>query len=1158
MLLSPEWVIVFSLLYIGFLFMVARRGDRQPANPKLQPYIYALTLATFCTSWTFYGSIEQFSATGWWVSPMHIGAALLFIVGWRFMDHLVRVGKRENATTIADFVAARYGHSRNLAALVAIISLIGIIPYIALQLKAVSVSFSLLTSTDYVLTSWWQDQAFYVALAMAMFSIAFGTRHVDTSEHHQGLMHVIALESVIKLAVYLVLGYFAVFVVFDGPLHIIEQAVEVPEIRKTVGEFDTTYVFLTHILLGVFAIFCLPRQFHVAVVENQGPQDQKVARWMFPLYLLLINLFTQMMAMGGQLYFGTGSGNNAYFSLLLPMQEGYDWLALLAYIGGLSAGTSMVIIASITLSSMLSNELLMPLAIRTGMLDPGKSTIGKSVLTMRRVGIVLILLVAYAYFRVLAEYTALVSIGMLSMVAVAQFAPSILLGVWSSKFNRRGALIGLSLGFATWFYTLVIPVLAKAELIDSNIMQGFWGLSMLRPETLFGLTISDSVVHGTFWSLLANVLGLIFGSLSYREQLVDQLQAARFVDVDSMPQPARAQSSTISVGDVYGVLQRFVREDKVRDLLAAYTNPQTGRLVDDKIADEDLLQRTERLLGSVIGAPASRLLLDALVDGRGVSSGRLTIVDEASHMLEFSRDILSSALQSIEQGISIVDRDLNIVAWNRQYEVLFPYPEGLLQVGQPVERLIRYRAEQGDLGDKTVEESVEKRLQHLSKGKPYIFEREQLCGRVLEIKGSPMPGGGYITTYTDITERRRYEDKLQHTNERLEENVEERTRELVRVNQQLQAANANKTRFLAAAGHDLVQPLNSAALFTSSLIHKLQKYDGRAELVSTAEQLEQSLENAESLLSELLEISKLDAEVVQPSFQSVSLDSLIDSLHTEFSVLAQDKQLDFRVEAPAIKVHSDTGMLRRVLQNLLSNAFRYTPKGFVELKVKARDDQVAIEVWDSGIGISESHQEIIFEEFQRIPNTLPKQERGLGLGLAIVSRMCKLLGHPIEVESKSGQGACFTILMKRAHAASGNEAITALQTPLNPAAGQHILCIDNEPSIVEGMSRLLEDWGYKVSVGVDESSARAALAGRIPDLIVVDYHLENGVTGLQVMQGFAQEYRGPCIVITADYTEEVERGVALRGYKLLKKPVRPLALRSLIAEVLSQKHRAAG
>jgi Na+/proline symporter/signal transduction histidine kinase/CheY-like chemotaxis protein len=1159
-MLTPEWIIFFSLIYLGFLFWIARRGDRGNTNPRWQPTIYALSMGTYCTSWSFYGTVEQFSHTGWWISPLHVGVILLFLLGWRFLDRLIRTGKMENATTVADFVAARYGHARVIAVLIAVISLIGIVPYIALQLKAVSISFSLLSSTQTTGTIWWQDQALYVALIMAVFSIMFGTRYIDTSEHQKGLIQVIAFESIVKLVVLLVLGFFAVEVVFSGFSDVLQSALKIPRVKQVLTQFDSTYVYLVHMMLGLFSIFCLPRQFHVLVVENQSAKDLLTARWMFPLYLVLINLVVQPIALAGQLYFGVDHPDKAYFSLMLPLQEGNEWLALFAYIGGLSAGTSMVIIATIALSSMASNELLMPLAIKLGLMKPDSATLGRNILTLRRISIVVILITAYAYSHLLARYTELVAIGMLSMVAVAQFAPAILLGLWWDKLNRRGAFIGLSLGFAIWAYTLVVPVMAQAGILSSDIMQGPFGISMLQPQALFGLNGLDPIVHGTVWSLLVNVFGLVLGSIGYREKFVDQVQAARFVENESPAARPSHPETFITIGDIRSLLERFVREDKTHALLKDYTNPQTGRLLSDQPANSHVLQRTERLLGSVIGTPAARLMLNSILHAQQTPLGGnlTTIVDEASHMLHFSREILNSALQSIDQGISIVDRDLNIVAWNMQYQNFFPCPEGLLQVGQPVSKLLRYWVEQGEFDTGNIEESISRRLSHLASGKPYHSERRRPNGQILEIKGNPMPDGGYITTFTDITQQRLYEQQLQQTNEMLEEKVGERTRELTLLNDELKRANTNKTRFLAAAGHDLVQPLNSAALFTSSLIHKMERQEVKPDLIDTASQLEQSLESAETLLSELLEISKLDSDVVHAKISRVELKSFLESLQAEFSVVAEEKGLLFHVACPYIDVESDSAMLRRILQNLLSNAFRYTPHGSVSLSVLPHTDHLLILVQDTGIGIEADKISCIFDEFLRLPNQLPQQDKGLGLGLAIVNRMCKLLNHRIKVESTLGEGSCFSIELPLLSRQPEPPPGAPLEQTSGEPQGQLILCIDNEEQILEGMASLLEDWGYTVITAVDLQQATSKTGKQTPDLYIVDYYLDNGVTGMEVLAELEGDGNTPAIVITADYTEDVAVEVQQSGYALLKKPVKPLALRSLIMSTINQTRLKTG
>ncbi|GGX65564.1 hybrid sensor histidine kinase/response regulator [Saccharospirillum salsuginis] len=1149
--MAPSFFIFIALLYIALLFAIALRGDRKPLARRWQPWVYGLSLAVYCTSWTFYGATRQFGESGWAFAPSHVGAILLFVFGFTFWLKLVRVAKRENVTTIADFIASRFGHSRAVAVSVALISLIGIVPYVALQLKAVSVSLNIVSGDLASSAHWYTDSALYVSLMMALFTMLFGTRHLDTSEHHPGMMLAIAFESVVKLIAFLAVGYWAVYSVGGGFGQIIRDTMANPETRELLTSFDDPYVYLTQAALGIVAIVALPRQFHVAVVENRNEDDLRKARWIFPLYLVAINFFTLPLVLVGFHHFAPDAASLEYLTLTLPMAEGQNGLALFTFVGGLSAATSMVIIATVALSTMLSNEIILPALIRLGWWSTDAPDLGRRIVWLRRLGILLIVLAAFFYYRLIVAYEGLVAIGLVSFVAVAQFAPALFLGLFWTAINRSGVLWGLGLGFLFWCYTLLMPLFVRAGLMPEHLLDGLFGLSFLKPQALMGLGGLDPIVHGAAWSLAMNVLGLLLGSAYTRETLKDRMQASLFVHANRPDAPVMGTSGRqVSVGDLHLLLGRFIGAEKLQVLFARYINPLNGRLLGDQKADDELLYQAERALSSVLGAPAARLLFERFDQPMsGEWRDLSTMVDEASQVLKFNRELLNSALQSINQGISIVDRDLNVVAWNQEYQQMFDYPDGLLAVGRPVEELIRYNALKGECGPGEVEDLVQRRLNHLRSGGSYRYERRRPDGSYLEIQGNPMPDGGFITVYSDITDRRRIEDQLRRSNEILEDKVQQRTQALQMTNTELEKANANKTRFLAAAGHDLVQPLNSAALFAASMQSKLRRFGDSGDLVNLAEQIERSLNSADNLLSELLEISKLDSDIIKPEIQRISLDKLLNSLHEEFEVLAAKRGIRLTIVPSSLWVESDPRLLRRMLQNFLSNALRYSQRGRVALGVRRHGDYCSIEVWDTGPGLNDAQQNEIFEEFHRLPDTR-SDEKGLGLGLAIVRRLSRLLKHPVSISSTLGRGSGF-----RVHVPV-TQAVTAQNDPqlVDEANSRvyRILCVDNEQQIIEGMHSLLAEWGFQVDTAADKDGAEACVARAMPDLIIMDYHLDQGLTGLSLLKEWQQTWlrHTPVIVITADYTDEVRLAIEKRGFRLLKKPVRPLQLRSLVDAAL--------
>jgi signal transduction histidine kinase/Na+/proline symporter len=1018
-----------------------------------------------------------------------------------------------------------------------------------LQLKAVSVSFSIVSGVTTQAESWFNDSALYVSLTMAIFAVLFGTRHLDTSEHHPGMMLAIAFEAVVKLVVFLIVGFWAVTFVGGGFIEVLKGTLNSPQTQQMISGFDDTYIYTTQILFGVVGIFALPRQFHVAVVEYQTEEDIIKARWVFPLYLILLNFLIAPLAIVGLLHFSADPGDLEYLILKLPLALGREDLAIMAFIGGLSAATSMVIIATVALSTMLSNEILLPALIRFGWWNADSENMGRNVLQLRRIGIVVIIVAAFFYYRMIVTYEGLISIGLISFVAVSQFVPALVLGLFWTGVNRNGAIWGLSLGFVTWFYTLLLPLFARAGLLPETFAEGLFELSVLNPYALFGLDGLDPVVHGLAWSLALNVLGLLLGSAYGKESLKDRLQASRFVHHSRYEQASGSRH--ISVGDLHALIGKFITQEKLQSLFEAYVNPLNGRLVLDNPADNELLHQAERTLASVLGAPAARLLFEQIEQKQGMNWRDVSsIVDEASQVLKFNRDLLNSALQSINQGISIVDQDLNIVAWNQTYQQMFDYPESMLSIGRPVEDLIRHNATIGECGAGSVDTLVRKRLAHLNSGGPYQYERQRVDGSFLEIQGRPMQDGGYITVYTDITVRRQIEDQLRSSNERLEETVNKRTQALQQSNVDLEKANKNKTRFLAAAGHDLVQPLNSAALFAASLQAKLKRQSGDASLVRLGHQIEQSLHSAENLLNELLEISKLDSDIIKPSVSTVSLHDMLYSLEDEFSVIAQDRNVEFKVVPCNLYLRTDGRLLRRILQNLIGNAIKYSGKGRVLVGVRRKGEHCRIDILDTGPGLTEYQTQAIFDEFYRVPEIV-SDEKGLGLGLAIVKRMSLLLNHPIEIKSKPGSGSRFSVTVPVGKEPAKLAAISEKEDGQNRAF--RILCVDNEQSIIDGMESLIGEWGYDVDVALDESQANNLVEKNKPDLVIIDYHLNNSQTGLNVVSSWQESWLKdtPVIVITADYTDEVRLATKSGGFFLLKKPVRPMQLKGLIEQAMS-------
>ncbi|MEO8779120.1 MAG: PAS domain-containing hybrid sensor histidine kinase/response regulator [Rhodanobacter sp.] len=1143
------WLLLLvSLLYVGLLFAVAYAGDRRPLyprQPRLRPIVYSLALAVYCSSWTFYGAVGTAARGGLAYLPIYLGPILLFVFGFGFLRRLLQVVRQRKITSIADFIGARFGKSHGLAALVAVIAVVAVVPYIALQFKAVAMSFGVLgggalgaVRTDGV------DSALWCAVLLAVFAILFGTRSIDATEHHHGLVLAIAMESLIKLIVFVGIAGYALW---HGPGLL-------DTVQRPLHEFrhGLSPDFLMQTMLAFFAMFCLPRQFQVGMVECEDESDLRRARWLVPLYMAIVSVAVLPIVAAGAYLLPRSSVAADAWVLTVPLVHGDTGVALLAFIGGFSAATGMVIVASVALSTMISNDLVMPALLRIRRLRlEQRSDLSRLVLGVRRVAIIALAMMAYLYYRVAANEENLAATGLLAFVAVAQFAPALIAAVYWRGASRRGVALGLAGGFAVWLYTLLLPVMIRSH---AWLRDGPFGLDWLRPQALFHLGGWDPVMNGTFWSLLVNVGCLVLFSLRFRPSLEESLHAAMFMDADrARPGGIGDWRGRVAVADLRTIAERIVGVRSSARAFDEYGQRRGKPLHAGEVADRTLIQYTERLLASSVGAANARRILIGALSGSGLNLAEsMALLDEASQELRFNRELLSSTLENVSQGISVVDAGMCLVAWNRRYLELFDYPDGMVRIGLPVAELIRWNAERGECGPGEVAAHVAKRMHYMHAGSLHVFQRVRPDGTVIEMRGRALPRGGYVTTYTDVTAYKHAEQALMEANETLEQRVDQRTAELTEAlaatahaRRVAEAANISKTRFLAAASHDLLQPLNAARLFTSAL-RAYPLLD--AEASALAERIDASFRAAEDLLDALLDVSRLDAGSYHPEIGGFALSELFDSLQAQFAVVAEQRGLRLRLVPTTLAVRSDPQLLRRIVQNFLSNALRYTGVGGVLLGARrSPGGQVRLEVWDSGPGIALEQRSRIFGEFQQLEQPSPWGEKGLGLGLSICDRLARILDHPLDLRSRVGRGSCFAVTVPR------NEAVPARHQQVQRSGpGQQlpltVLCLDNDEVILDGMRALLSRWGVDCRVALNLAEAREQLARGPIDLILADYHLADEVDGLQAMQQLREALGElpPVVMITADGSSELKMRARELGYPVLHKPVRPAALRAVL------------
>ena len=902
-MLTAPVIVITSFAYVGLLFAIAYYGDKRADAGRsiiANPYIYALSLAVYCTSWTFYGSVGRAATSGIGFLPIYLGPTLMAALWWYVMLKIIRISKQNRITSIGDFIASRYGKSQALGGLVTIIAVIGIIPYISLQLKAISNTFFIVLQYPEVAMPDKQsaplflgDNTFYIAMLLAAFTILFGTRHLDATERHEGLVAAVAFESVVKLLAFIAVGLFVTFSLYDGFGDIFNRAAQTVELNALLTFGDetggyTTWATLT--FLSMAAIMFLPRQFQVTVVENVDERHLTKAIWLFPLYLLAINIFVLPIAFGGLLHFPSGTVDADTFVLTLPIAEGQPWLALFAFIGGLSAATGMVIVETIALSTMVCNDLVMPVLLRMKALRlTERRDLSGLLLGIRRGAIVLILMLGYLYFYLAGEAYALVSIGLISFSAVAQFAPAIIGGIFWKGGTRAGAVCGLAAGFLVWTYTLLLPSFAKSDWLPITFLShGLFGTDLLRPQQLFGLSGLDDITHCLFWSMLANI-GLYVGvSLVRGPSATEHGQATVFVDAlrHAPGAGSRFWRGSASVNDLLGLLGRFLGPERAREAFAAYARSRGVKSPEALAADAGLVHHTESLLAGAIGSASARVMVASVVDEEPLDLDEvMSIIDEASQVLAYSRQL-----------------------------------------------------------------------------------------------------------------------------EQKSRELESATNELRGANRRLQELDRLKDDFISTVTHELRTPLTSIRAF-SEILNDNPQLEGEQRAKFLGIVIKES-ERLTRLINQVLDLSKIESGNAEWHSAEIDMREVVEDSVAAVSQLFRERDIELEVRVPqqVPPIVADRDRLMQVMLNLLSNAAKFCerPPGRVSVSLAQDGAFLRVDVTDNGIGISEADQEVIFDKFRQVGDTLTQKPKGSGLGLAISRQIIDHFGGRLWVRSRPGEGSTFS------------------------------------------------------------------------------------------------------------------------------------------------------
>ncbi|MCB5160763.1 PAS domain-containing hybrid sensor histidine kinase/response regulator [Marinomonas algarum] len=1140
------WVLL-AIFYVFGLFWIAIWGDKESATAKKltrHPLVYSASLAIYCTAWTYYGSIGEASRSGWHYLPVLLGPILLYLFAFPVLRKLIAVSHKQNITSIADFISSRYGKRPITAPLVILISMLAVIPYIALQLKAIGSNFALFvhhseSSNNLVVL--------IATILIGIFAMLFGTRKVEVTEYRSGMMLAIGSESLFKLVAIIAVGMVAILMAKDIDFQALYQS---GALSAWNSEQFLSFSFIMQTFMSAAAVICLPRQFHVTVVDHQSNKQSNMARWLFPLYLLIFAVIIPPIAIVGQQLFAGNVNPDTYviqFALVsdnLPLQ-------MLIFLGGMSATTAMIIIATFALSIMISNDVILPLMLaRASAQQQSLPLYRRRILIIRRLAMLGILSLSFLYYQKMANNESLAGTGVLAFSLVLQLMPAVIGGLYWKRAHAYGVYTGLTLGFLSWVLLMMLPLTGNLD----------WGLDNAQSR-------SEMISYGAFISLIANLAGYVVGSLLSTERLIDRIQATAFVSLKTEQEKGLFKPKSKATNSDFTVLmETFLGKQKSQHVLANFERDYGETITPSLTPSRFFIDYCERILGGVLGGSSARTIINSLlIDKKIKVEEMVTYLDETTQAIQFSQNLLFVSMDNLDQGISVVDKNLRIVAWNKTYLSLYPYPEGMLKLGLPVEELIRFNAERGECGVGDIEELVNKRLEHLRKGTTHRFLRRRSSGRVIEMVGNPLPDGGFVTSFTDVTEHIESQQALKEANIDLEKRVEARTEEVQGVNQELlqeidrrnqaekalisakaeaERANASKTEFLALASHDILQPLNAAKLYMGIL----QSTSLPKDTSQVIERLSDSLESTEALISTLLEIARLDQGAIKPTLVDCDLQDILTPIVQEFDVIADSKNIRLTTHLRPFRVHTDPIYLRRIIQNFVSNAVKYTRQGRVLLSVRPRNGVVYLQVWDTGVGIPQSEQKKIFDDFYRWENT---QEPGMGLGLGLVRRMQKQLGLATEIHSTPGKGSCFSIGIPIAQSrqTETSQAPTKVSTQHEKLATCYVWCIDDEQNNLTAMNTLLTHW--QCDCRTFNRFDDALNADGEAELLLVDYNLDENHNGLALIQSLRDRARKkiPAVLITALRDPELVEECQKLGITYMAKPAKPAKLRALVQHI---------
>ena len=1115
--------------YLGLLVFAGwwsnRRGDWGNARRAI---VYGLSLATLSTAWTFFGAVGDASEGSWMFFANAFGPILAATLGYPAWIKIVRLAKLENSGSIADFMAARFGKSRAVGVTVALVASLASLPYMALQILVLKEVWEFAIGVS----DFGDLQTFVLMAILIGLAIGFGARQPSLTHQNRGFVAMIALESLVKIAAILSAAALCLYLMNRENIGIGAAVAELPTPRNIVE-----LPFVTLLILCTITAFTLPRQFHLSFVTVEKVDDARRGVWLFPAYFALWAFATLVIAnsiKGGLLVPDVPRNLQ---TLAIPLEHGMLLGTFVIFLGGLSAGAAMVVVELTAISAMVSNEIVLPTVTAFGRHAKGAAGAGSRVLRVRRASIIGLGLLAWLFYLMIESGGTPTQLGVIALAASAQLLPGLMAGIYWERAHATGVLGGIAAGMAVWALFVLLPVLSYAP-----------GDEVLAMGSLWPTGIGASLELIILASIAVNAIVLVTLSVVAAPQLIDTMQAQKFVRVDQQDVVGQAKEINATVGDLQALLAQFVGAGEARKALLNFHAGTGHASYDEKAAVTPAMAiMAEHVLAGAIGTTSARSVVAiALAVGNQDRESVRQLLDEAGQAVTFSRDLLQMTLDGLEHAVGVVDSDLRLVTWNRNFLKLLGISQEDVFVGLSVLSMPSGKGVEGRSA--SVRDELAGKAAFVRGRRHFNDEFRPDGGRVLQFIGAPIADENYLMTVVDMTEVREAERVLALGKEELELRVEERTRELTAVNKELELANSLAERvtraqrqFVAAASHDLVQPLHAARIFIGNV---LAERSDDPEIGPVLNRADDAIEGAHRMLRALLNLSQLELGAITPQRRSVDVSALLSSLAIEFESQAKAKGLSLVCLPTTAWMETDRDLLRSVLQNLIVNAIRYTQRGRVVLAARHAGNDIRLEVRDSGIGMDPDRVSAAFGEFARLSDGRRMAE-GSGLGLAIVARIAQVLDHAVAVRSYPERGSVFSVTVPRARPGRPRRQISRTAIDLR---GLKVLCVDDEEDILIGTEALISHWGGTVATAPDAESA-LELGGEW-DVVLADFSLGYGMNGAELLAALNARTRFQALVTA---TTEEERLVELPGnITILSKPVSPLALQEYLSRCSGQ------